>query len=357
MPLDVSPKSIAPTAPCADIPLGDLVYVTPEAPGLSRIRRGETFAYVDADGRAVRDAVVLERIKALAIPPAWSAVWICADPNGHLQAVGQDEKGRRQYRYHPDFRALREEAKFHRLASFAESLPALRAAITQDMAERGLSQRKVLAVVARLLETTLIRVGNRAYAKQNRSYGLTTLLSRHVRVEHADLKFQFKGKSGKQWRLQVHDRRIARIVKSCQELPGQHLFQYRDAEGRGQAVTSAAVNAYLKAVSGADITAKDFRTWTGTVMAALALAELGPPASATQAKRNLSAAIAQTAARLGNTPAICRKCYVHPEVIAAYLEGALTLGDLPDADEASRDWTGLHPEEAQVLAFLKARGV
>jgi DNA topoisomerase-1 len=350
MPLDVSPRFVSHSEAAGELP-GGLVYVTTDGPGLRRERRGEAFVYRDAAGRKVADRRTLERIKALAIPPAWSEVWICADPNGHLQAVGQDEKGRRQYSYHADFRALRDEAKFHRLAAFAETLPVLRAAIAKDMAEPGLGRRKVLAVVARLLETTLIRVGNRAYARENRSYGLTTLLSRHVSVEHADLKFHFKGKSGKQWRLQLHDRRIARIVKSCQELPGQHLFQYRDAEGHLQAVTSASVNAYLKEVSGADITAKDFRTWNGTVMTALALHEAGPASSVSQAKRIVSAAIRQTAARLGNTPAICRKCYVHPDVIAAYLDGALALGEAP-ADAAE---PGLQPEEAQVLAFLKAR--
>jgi DNA topoisomerase-1 len=357
MPLDVSPQFTAPSGGRAEPLVGALVCAPTDAPGLSRQRRGKHFHYRDAAGARVTDPATLARIKALAIPPAWTSVWICADPNGHLQAVGLDQKGRRQYRYHAGFRTLRDEAKFHRITDFAQALPALRAAINQDMAQPGLGRRKVLAVVARLLETTLIRVGNRAYAKQNRSYGLTTLLARHVKVEHADLKFQFKGKSGKPWRLQVHDPRIARIVKLCQDLPGQHLFQYRDADGQVQAVTSSAVNAYLKGVSGAEITAKDFRTWTGTVMAALALNAMGPPASAAEAKRNVAAAIAQTAARLGNTPAICRKCYVHPEVITAYLEGALVLSDLAETDAASRAWSGLHPEEVQVLAFLKARGV
>ena len=352
MPLDVSPRLIVTTDPTRR-----LVYVSPEAPGIRRERAGDGFTYFDAEGAKVTDPETLERIKALVIPPAWRDVWICPDPTGHLQAIGTDEKGRRQYRYHADFRAHQDSAKFNHTIAFAEALPALRQAISHDIASRGLSQRKVLAVVARLLETTLIRVGNRAYAKQNRSYGLTTLQNRHVRVEHADLKFHFKGKSGKEWNLEVHDARIARIVRSCQELPGQHLFQYRDADGHVQAVTSSALNAYLKEVSGAEITAKDFRTWMGTVMAALALHEVGPADSEAKAKRNLAAAIKQTAARLGNTPAICRKGYVHPEVIAAYLDGALVLEAPAEADEASRAWSGLHPEERQVLAFLKSRSI
>lgn len=342
MPLDMTPKDLI-------VPAPGLTFASPDAPGITRRATAKGFAYWDPRGRRIVDRAELDRIAALAIPPAWREVWICPDSNGHLQAVGLDEKGRRQYRYHPQFRAHQDEAKFEHILAFARVLPDLRRRLSDDMAARGLGQRKVLATVVRLLETTLIRVGNSAYAKQNNSYGLTTLQNRHVKVEPGGLRFQFKGKSGKLWRLQLHDRRIARIVKSCQELPGQHLFQYRDEESQVQAVTSSAVNAYLKEISGAEITAKDFRTWTGTVLAALALAELEPPSSLSAAKRHVAEAIRQTAARLGNTPAICRKCYVHPEVIAAYLDGALRL-ELPQKEDG-----GLHPEEQAVLAFLKSR--
>ena len=340
-----------------DAEAAGLTYASADGPGIRRRRTGKGFAYVDADGVPVRDPAVLERIRALVIPPAWTSVWICPDPNGHIQAVGEDARGRRQYRYHPKFRAVRDGAKYEHMMAFAEALPALRARVAADMARPGFGRAKVLATVVHLLETTMIRVGNEAYARQNNSYGLTTLHNRHVQVQGSDLKFHFKGKSGKDWRLSLHDRRVARIVRAIQEIPGQHLFQYLDDDGRRQTVTSADVNAYLREVSGTDITAKDFRTWTGTVLAAMALSGFEAAESQAQAKRHVTAAIAQVAATLGNTPTICRKCYVHPEIVGAYLDGGLQL-DVPgpiDGPAATAVLNALHPEEAAVLVFLRAR--
>jgi DNA topoisomerase-1 len=326
-----------------------LVYVSTDEPGIGRRRAGKGFAYWGPDQKLIDDPDEIRRIRALAAPPAWRDVWICPRANGHIQAVGYDERGRKQYLYHARFRELCEEAKFDHLQTFAQALPKLRARVAADMRARGLGRDKVLATVAHLLETTMIRVGNSAYAKDNKSYGLTTLHGRHVDVDDGGLRFHFKGKSGKAWRLSVRDRRIARIVRACQELPGQLLFQYRDDEGQAQAVTSADINAYLKSATGQDITAKDFRTWAGTVLAAEALARLGPAETITEAKLALRTVIQQVAARLGNTPTICRKCYVHPDIQAAYLEGALQL----DLDEAAgADGEALRPEEAAVLAFL-----
>jgi DNA topoisomerase-1 len=333
-----------------------LVYVSADDPGLTRRRAGKGFAYWDAAGHRVSDPAVLQRIRALAIPPAWTRVWISADPDGHIQAVGHDDRGRRQYRYHARYREVREGVKFEHMMAFAEALPRVRGKVAADMSAPGLGRAKVLATVVHLLETTMIRIGNSTYARENGSFGLTTLLNRHVKVEGAELRFQFKGKSGKVWRLGVHDRRIARIVRSCQELPGQHLFQYLDEAGERQSVTSADVNAYLKEVSGADITAKDFRTWAGTVLAAMALTEFEMADSALRAKKNVTQAIERVSARLGNTPTICRKCYIHPEIVSAYLGGALLLEVRDDIDSQLRDALDtLRPEEAAVLSFLRSR--
>lgn len=317
-----------------------LVYVTSEDAGLSRKRSGAGFSYRNAQGRAVRDKATLARIKSLAIPPAWTDVWISADANGHVQATGRDARGRKQHRYHPHFREVREAAKFDRLAMFAQALPALRKRIDADMRKHGLPREKVLAAIAHLLDTTLIRVGNDEYAKSNKSYGLTTLKDQHAKVEGDKLRFVFTGKSGKSWKLTVRDRRVAKIVKAAQELPGQRLFQYEDEAGEVQRVTSTDVNEYL----GEDITAKDFRTWGGTVLAAAALQELGDADTQTLAKANLKSAIETVSQSLGNTPAICRKCYIHPGLMDAYLAGELKL-------PRSRR-VGLSPHEASVLAFL-----
>jgi DNA topoisomerase I len=333
-----------------------LAYASTDDPGLTRRRAGKGFCYRCADGGSVKDPATIARIRALVIPPAWTSVWICPDESGHIQAVGYDEKGRKQYRYHAKFREVRDGVKFEHMMVFAEALPRLRGQVAIDMAAPGLSRTKVLATVVHLLETTMIRVGNETYAKENKSYGLTTLLVRHVKVDGGELRFHFKGKSGKTWRLRIRDRRVARIVKSCQDLPGQHLFQYVDDAGERQVVTSADVNAYLKDISGADVTAKDFRTWTGTVLAAMALSEFEAADSAARAKKNVTQAIERVSARLGNTPTICRKCYVHPEVVSAYLSGGLLLEVQKDIDEQLRDeLESLRPEEAAVLSFLRAR--
>ena len=302
-----------------------LRYVSDEEPGYRRKRSGRGFRYLDAAGSAVTDEAVLQRIRKLAIPPAYTDVWICRHANGHIQATGRDDKGRKQYRYHPDFREARESTKFAHMLDFAQALPALRRTVREHMGRRGLPREKVLATVVHLLEATLIRVGNDDYARQNRSYGLTTLRDPHVQVEGADLRFRFKGKSGKVWQLSLRDRRVAKIVKACQDLPGQELFQYLDEDGVQRDVTSADVNAYLREISGRDITAKDFRTWSGTVLAALALREFESFDSEAAAKKNVRAAIERVAERLGNTPTICRKCYIHPEILDCYLAGDLLL--------------------------------
>jgi len=333
-----------------------LRYVSDEEPGIRRRKAGKGFSYLKPDGTRVEDAATLDRIRSLAIPPAYTDVWICAQPNGHIQATGRDAKGRKQYRYHPAFREVRESTKYEKMLEFARALPALRTKIDEHMGLRGLPREKVLATVVHLLETTLIRVGNEDYVRQNKSYGLTTLRDPHVKVEGPQLRFQFKGKSGKTWRLQVKDHRVARIVKACQDLPGQDLFQYLDENGDSQSVTSADVNAYLKEITGSDVTAKDFRTWAGTVLAALALKEFETFDNEAKAKKNIRAAIETVASRLGNTPTICRKCYVHPEVFTSYLEGQLLLEIRDEVESELRDnLSGLKPEEAAVLTLLAAR--
>jgi DNA topoisomerase-1 len=344
----VDPKDAAESA--------GLLYVSDEEPGIRRKKAGKGFSFVKPGGAKVVDEATLKRIRSLVIPPAWTDVWICAKPNGHLQATGRDAKGRKQYRYHPAFREVRESSKYEHMMEFAQGLPAIRKAVADHMSLRGLPREKVLATVVHLLETTLIRVGNSDYAKQNKSYGLTTLRDPHVQVDGAELRFQFKGKSGKTWRLQVKDRRVAKIVKACQDLPGQDLFQYLDENGERQTVTSADVNAYLKEITGRDITAKDFRTWAGTVLAAMALAEFESFDSEAKAKKNVRAAIERVSSQLGNTPTICRKCYVHPEVFTSYLEGSLLLNIRDEVEsELREELAGLRPEEAAVLTLLEAR--
>jgi DNA topoisomerase I len=332
-----------------------LSYVSDDKPGISRRRSGKGFTY-NAGGTRVRDAATLQRIKALAIPPAWTDVWICPKVSGHIQATGRDAKGRKQYRYHPRFREIRESTKYHHMLAFAERLPAIRAKVQAHLALRGLPREKVLAAVVRLLEATLIRVGSDEYARSNKSYGLTTLKSGHVKVNGAALRFNFKGKSGKVWNLSLRDRRIAKVVRACQDLPEQELFAYVDEGGDARDITSTDVNVYLRQISGADITAKDFRTWHGTVLAALALQEFEKFDSQASAKRNIRDAIERVAARLGNTPTICRKCYIHPEIFASYAEGSLLL-EIKEQVEAElrEDLATLRPEEAAVLALLQTR--
>lgn len=344
----VNPRDAAETA--------GLRYVSDTRPGIQRKRTGRGFTYTMADGSRLSDAEAARRISRLAIPPAWTDVWICPSADGHVQATGRDARGRKQYRYHPRFREVRESTKYGHVLAFAAALPRIRKKVEEHMALRGLPREKVLATVVHLLETTLIRVGNDDYAKQNKSYGLTTLKTRHVAVEGSEVRFRFTGKSGKQWSLRVRDRRVAKIIRQCQELPGQELIQYLDDAGTPRDVTSGDVNEYLKEITGEDITAKDFRTWAGTVLAALALKELEKFDSAAQAKRNLRTAIEKVSARLGNTPTICRKCYVHPEVLNCYMDGKLTAELQAKAERELRDHIGsLNGEEAAVLALLRAR--
>ncbi|MGG5889859.1 DNA topoisomerase IB [Falsiroseomonas sp. HC035] len=353
MPLDddsASPAIIDAREAASD---AGLRYVSDDQPGISRRRVGKGFSYRLPKGGAVRDSAALKRIRALAIPPAWTEVWICPHENGHIQATGRDQKGRKQYRYHARWREVRDAAKYDHMLEFAQALPALRARVDADMRRPGLPREKVLATVVHLLETTLIRVGNDDYAKQNESYGLTTLQGEHVDVAGSEMRFAFKGKSGKSWNLRVKDRRVARIVSACQDLPGQELFQYRDADGEIRDVTSADVNAYLREIAGRDVTAKDFRTWAGTVLAALALREYQRVDSQAAAKRNVRQAIERVASRLGNTPTICRKCYVHPVILDSYLGGTLALEVEAEAKaELQQEIGRLRPEEAAVLALL-----
>ncbi len=333
-----------------------LRYVNDARPGVRRRKSGKGFTYTRADGTTLTEPNVLIRIKSLAIPPAWIDVWICPFADGHIQATGRDAKGRKQYRYHPRFREVRESTKYEHVVAFAEALPDVRAKVREHMGLRGLPREKVIATVVHLLETTLIRIGIDDYARQNNSYGLTTLKTRHVAIDGNEVRFRFIGKSGKQWSLRVKDRRIAKIIRACQELPGQELLQYIDGDGNPRDVTSSDVNAYLKEITGKDITAKDFRTWAGTVLAAMALNELQGFDSAAQAKRNLRTAIENVSARLGNTPTICRKCYVHPDVLTCYLDGKLVLELKAAVESELRDGlAGLQPEEAAVLAMLRGR--
>lgn len=333
-----------------------LRYVSDDEPGIRRRKRGKGFTYQDPQGRTIRDAATLERVRKLAIPPAWTDVWICPRPNGHLQATGRDARGRKQYRYHAGWREVRDETKFGRMIAFGDALPKIRERIEHDMAQRGLGREKVLATVVKLLETTLIRVGNREYVKQNNSFGLTTLRDQHVDFEGSTLRFEFRGKSGKEHSVEVQDRRLARIVKQCRDLPGQKLFQYLDENKERQSVSSEDVNAYLRETTGEDFSAKDFRTWGGTVLALSALLEVGSYDSEREAGKAVVEAIKHVAGQLGNRPAICRKYYIHPVVIQSFLAG--TLGDTLKESAAGDDEdgsNGLRRLEAQVLQLLKGK--
>jgi DNA topoisomerase-1 len=300
-----------------------LRYVSDAIPGIVRQRRGKGFRYLGPDGAPVRDEETLARIKSLAIPPAWTNVWICPNPKGHLQATGRDAKGRKQSRYHPRWREIRDETKYERMLLFGACLPKIRERVERDLAEPGLTRRKVLATVVRLMETTLIRVGNAEYARENHSYGLTTMRNKHVQVDGSTVIFKFQGKSGVRHTIDLTDKRLAKIIQRCQDIPGYELFQYVDENGEHHPIDSADVNEYLREISEQDFTAKDFRTWSGTVLACMALSELDAFESATQAKKNIVQAIKTVAARLGNTPSVCRKCYVHPAVLESYMAGAL----------------------------------
>ena len=300
-----------------------LRYVSDKAPGIGRRRAGKAFRYFAPDGAPVTDAATLRRIRTLAVPPAWKNVWICPSADGHLQATGRDVRGRKQYRYHRRWREVRDETKYGRMIAFAAALPAIRRRVARDLARPGLPREKVLAALVRLLETTYIRVGNAEYARENESFGLTTLRERQVRVRGSTLKFRFRGKSGVDHDIALTDARLARIVRRMQDLPGEALFHYVDPDGGTRAVESADVNAYLRAIAGQEFTSKDFRTWAGTVLCARALCALPPPRSRNERRRSVVRAVEAVARKLGNTEAVCRKCYIHPAVVASYERGEL----------------------------------
>ena len=333
-----------------------LRYATDTQPGLSRRRSGTGFSYRDAAGATIRDREVIARIRSLAIPPAWTDVWICPWPNGHVQATGRDARGRKQYRYHERWSERRGTAKFDRMLAFAKVLPRIRRRCHRDLGRRGLPREKVLAGVVTLLETTLIRVGNDEYARLNRSFGLTTMRGRHARIEGHSIRFRFRGKSGQQHEVGLRDRRLAGLIRRCQDLPGQELFAYIDEDGETRGIASEDVNDYLREASGGDFTAKDFRTWAGTVLAYRALRALQPGEGERGARQNVVKAIRQTAARLGNTPAVARGSYVHPAVLEAYLDGAIPGALVEAAEEQEQPPRGAsRAEETAVMDLLRQR--
>ena len=336
--------------------LAQLRYVNDDEPGITRVMKGDRATYRAVDGRAIRDKATLDRIRALVIPPAWTRVWICPRADGHIQATGRDARGRKQYRYHPRWQQVRDAAKYGRLLAFGTALPVLRRRVMRDLQAPPLSRERVLATVVRLLETTLIRIGNEEYARTNQSFGLTTLRDRHVTIARDRLRFRFRAKSGVWQEVELQDGRLARTVKRCQDLPGQVLFQYVDVAGERQRVTSEDVNAYLREATGDAFTAKDFRTWAGTVLAAAALQELEAVDTAAGRRKNVTRAIEAVARQLGNTKAVCRRCYVHPAVLDHYLDGA-TLDVLRDRAASLIVKAGRHlsREETTVLALLHRR--
>jgi DNA topoisomerase I len=332
-----------------------LRYVSDSTPGIARKRTAEGFRYVDPAGKPVRDAETLARIRSLVIPPAWTEVWICPLENGHIQVTGRDAKGRKQYRYHPRWRDSRDQTKYEHMIEFGRKLPAIRRQVAKDLARPGLPREKILATIVRLLETTMMRVGNEEYARSNGSFGLTTLRDRHVRISGSTLQFRFRGKSSKEHFIELTDKRLAAVVRRCRDIPGYELFQYLDENGERRTVGSEDVNNYLRSIAGEEYTAKDFRTWAGTLLAALALAEFEQFHSQSQAKKNLVRAIESVASKLGNTPAICRKCYIHPAVMEAYLDGDMRQALQRRAEKNLEDLQDLGPEEAAVLALLQQR--
>jgi DNA topoisomerase I len=331
-----------------------LRYVSDEQPGYTRRRKGKSFQYFDTTGKLIRDEARLLRIRRLAIPPAYRKVWICPLPNGHVQATGRDDRGRKQYRYHERWRSIRDENKYDRILIFAAALPKIRRRVQADLRLPALKREKVLATVVQLLQRTFIRVGNEEYARQNKSFGLTTMKDHHVKVRGMKLRFQFRGKGGVQHEVDISDRRVAKIVRKLQDLPGQHLFQYFDDDGKLCEVTSQDVNDYLREITGEDFTAKDFRTWAGTVLTAMALTAQEKFASKKEATMNIKNAIAAAAKLLGNTPTICRKCYVHPAVLESYLSGDLIEGLRIKIDEA-KEVHDFGEDETAVLHFLRSR--
>jgi len=344
-----------------------LRYVSDNQPGYTRKPNGDDFEYFDAEGKPIRDEQRLLRIKRLAIPPAWTDIWICPSPNCHIQAIGRDARSRKQYRYHDRWREARDENKYDRIVVFGDALPKIRRRVKKDLALPGLSRNKVLATIVQLLERTFIRIGNEEYARDNKSFGLTTMQDRHVDVKGSKMRFRFRGKSGRCHDVDVTDRHIAKIVSKLQDLPGQDLFQYLDEDGEVRDITSQDVNAYLREITGEDFTAKDFRTWAGTVLAAVALNAQEKFETKKQAKGNIKNAIGAVAKILGNTPAICRKCYVHPAVLETYLNGnsieglkqkteeALEKEDVDPAAVVAPAEEALRSGEAAILKFLQAR--
>ena len=324
----------------------ELRYVNADEPGIRRKRAGKGFTYLAPDGSRITDPDVLNRIRSLGVPPAYREVWICLTPDGHIQATGRDEKGRKQYRYHPRWNEIRDQTKFDRMIAFGEALPTIRERVQQDLALPGMPREKILATVVELLGTTFIRIGNEEYARHNESFGLTTMQDEHVAVEGSKVHFEFRGKSGKEHVIDLKDRRLAKIIKKSQDLPGEHLFQYKDADGTVRAITSSDVNAYLREITGQDFTAKDFRTWGGTTLALLALTGIDPAENKGALRKNLSAMVKEVSSQLGNTTTVCRKYYIHPRVLEAYGEGKLApfAGEVPP---------GLRPAEAALLTLLR----
>src|SRR6266478_612866 len=360
------PRRSAPAGSVADLNIvsdpieaaeeAGLRYVSDGQPGYTRKAKGDDFNYFDTEGKLIRDEQRLLRIKRLAVPPAYTGVWICPSPNGHIQATGRDARGRKQYRYHERWREVREENKYDRMVAFGLELPKIRRRVNKDLALPGLPRNKALATVVQLLERTFIRVGNEAYARENKSFGLTTMQDRHVDVKGSQLRFRFRGKRGIKHQIDLTDRRIAKIVSKFQDLPGQELFQYVDDDGEVRDITSQDVNDYLREVTGQDFTAKDFRTWAGTVLAAMALSVRDPFETKKQARANIKDAIRAVSKLLGNTPAICRKCYVHPAILEAYLDGNSIEGLKQKAEEAvTQNRYDLRSSETTVLKFLQAR--
>ena len=338
--------------------LAHLRYYTDDKPGYTRRKAGEKdFHYFDQHGERITDEAEIQRIHSLAIPPAYTDVWICPSKNGHLQATGKDAKGRKQYRYHPKWRETADANKYSRVMAFALALPDIRRRVDHDLSRPGLPREKVLATVVKLLETTLIRVGNEEYAKTNKHYGLTTMRNRHVKVKGATIEFSFRGKSGIDHTIELENPRMARVVRRCQEIPGQELFQYLDHDDQRHGIDSADVNAYLQEISGQPFTAKDFRTWAGTVLAAMALQEFESFDSEAAARKNIVAAIERVSERLGNTPSVCRKCYVHPAILEAYVEGSMldALRVKAEKELSSDHLAALKPEEAAVMGLLRER--
>lgn len=350
------PSPVPNSDPPAAAKAAGLRYVHDDRPGIRREPDGDAFRYLDAQGAVVEDETTLKRIRALAIPPAWLDVWICPQANGHLQATGRDARGRKQYRYHAKWREVRDEVKYERMIKFGKALPQIRKEVERALSLPGLPREKVLATIVYLLEATMMRIGNDEYARENKSYGLTTLRNRHVTIEGSAVQFRFRGKSGVRHDVKVQDRRVARIIQRSRDLPGQQLFEYVDENGEASTIDSSDVNDYLREITGEDYTAKDFRTWSGTVLAAMALREFEKFDSEAQARKNIVRAIETVAAKLGNTPSVCRKCYVHPAVLESYLDGTMVEGLLARAQETlAEDLHELEPEEAAVLAMLEQR--